>query len=409
MGVDGWQRYKLSELCNEKIANGVFNDPKFVGDGYKLINVVDLYSPFRIRSDNLKRLNVEHSVFQKNRVEAGELFFTRSSLKLEGIAHCNIFEQSEDGVIYECHIMRIKPNKALVNSGFLKEYCLSYKSRRYFMSHAKTGTMTTMDQKSLGGLPVLLPPLPEQKKIAKILSSVDEAIQSTQAVIDQSQKVKKGLLQQLLTKGIGHTKFKKTEIGEIPESWEVVPLSSYGNISTGKTPSTKKQEYWGGDIQFVSPGDFSEKEPFIHQTGRYVTQEGSSQSKISQKGSVLVVCIGSTIGKTGIATKDCVTNQQINTVNCKPETSEFVYELCANLKKTLQMLSGKQAVPIVNKTTFSNVQVPYPPMEERKDMSLIFQFHNDEINKNYNVLNGLKTLKAGLMSDLLTGRVRVKV
>jgi hypothetical protein len=71
---------------------------------------------------------------------------------------------------------------------------------------------------------LLLPPLPEQKKIAAILSSVDDAIAATRKVIEQTEQVKKGLLQTLMTRGIGHTRFKKTEIGEIPEGWEVVPL-----------------------------------------------------------------------------------------------------------------------------------------------------------------------------------------
>ena len=74
--------------------------------------------------------------------------------------------------------------------------------------------------------PLLLPPLPEQTKIAAILSSVDEAIAATQSVIDQTRKVKQGLLQDLLTRGIGHTRFKQTEIGEIPEAWEVKRLDS---------------------------------------------------------------------------------------------------------------------------------------------------------------------------------------
>ena len=72
---------------------------------------------------------------------------------------------------------------------------------------------------------IAVPPLPEQKKIADILTSVDESIQTTQKVIDQSEKVKQGLLQKLLTKGIGHTEFKQTELGEIPVEWEVERVS----------------------------------------------------------------------------------------------------------------------------------------------------------------------------------------
>ena len=67
----------------------------------------------------------------------------------------------------------------------------------------------------------LYPPLKEQQKIASILSNVDELIQKTEQIIEQTQRLKKGLMQRLLTKGIGHTKFKKTELGEIPEEWKL--------------------------------------------------------------------------------------------------------------------------------------------------------------------------------------------
>ncbi len=68
------------------------------------------------------------------------------------------------------------------------------------------------------------PPLPEQQKISSILSKVDEQIEQTEQIIEKTELLKKGLMQKLLTKGIGHTKFKKTELGEIPEEWEIVEL-----------------------------------------------------------------------------------------------------------------------------------------------------------------------------------------
>jgi type I restriction enzyme S subunit len=87
-------------------------------------------------------------------------------------------------------------------------------------------------------LKILVPPLIEQKKIAAILGSVDEAIGATRAVIEQTRRVKQGLLQQLLTRGIGHTRFKQTEIGEIPEAWEVVELDDviHGKPTNGRSP-----------------------------------------------------------------------------------------------------------------------------------------------------------------------------
>ncbi len=84
-----------------------------------------------------------------------------------------------------------------------------------------------------GRVRVSSPPLHEQRRIAEILSSVDEAIAATRAVIEQTGKVKQGVLERLLTKGIGHTRFKQTEIGEIPDGWELKPVDELCVLSNG--------------------------------------------------------------------------------------------------------------------------------------------------------------------------------
>ena len=88
-----------------------------------------------------------------------------------------------------------------------------------------------------------IPPLPEQQKIASILSNVDNLIQKTDQIIEQTQRLKKGLMQKLLTKGIGHTKFKKTDLGEIPEEWPIVKLKDI--VSSYKNGIYKKSSYYG--------------------------------------------------------------------------------------------------------------------------------------------------------------------
>lgn len=111
-----------------------------------------------------------------------------------------------------------------VSERFLLNLLAARATIDYAVKHSAGTKMPRTKWRSLASMPVLVPPLPEQKKIAEILGSVDEAIQGTQAVIDQTRKVKQGLLQRLLTRGIGHTRFKQTEIGEIPESWGVDEL-----------------------------------------------------------------------------------------------------------------------------------------------------------------------------------------
>lgn len=100
----------------------------------------------------------------------------------------------------------------------------------YFLSNYGLGKLNeatgvpSLSRDNLYNIEVPTPPLAEQRKIAAILTSVDDAITATQRIIDQTEVVKRGLMQQLLTKGIGHTEFKQTEIGEIPTEWKVLTL-----------------------------------------------------------------------------------------------------------------------------------------------------------------------------------------
>jgi restriction endonuclease S subunit len=109
-----------------------------------------------------------------------------------------------------------------------------------------------LSKSQFAGLRLLLPPLPEQRKIAAILSSVDEATETTQAIIDQLQVVKQAMMAELLTRGIPgqHTRFKRTEIGEVPEAWDTTTLGEACHITTGKLDSNAARA--GGAYPFFT-------------------------------------------------------------------------------------------------------------------------------------------------------------
>lgn len=321
---------------------------------------------------------------------------------------CGIVPPALDGAVVSNEYSVLRPNFKL-----LLEF-LGYLSHSiYFQQtcfHASVGVdveKMIFDCERWLEFKIHLPPLHEQRRIAEILSSVDYAIAATRAVIEQTRTVKRGVLEHLLTKGIGHTRFKQTEIGDIPEGWDVKPLSGFGKVYTGKTPSTSNDDYWGGNILFVTPGDLSDDAAVVFGSDRCVSEDGARQGRIMPAGAVTVTCIGSTIGKTGILRKPAMTNQQMNTICCSTDVSLFVYEVCVSLRSHLQKVSGKQAVPIVNKTTFENIMVAHPPLDEQIEISRIAHGFQEALVKHTEALRRLDVLKSALMSDLLTGRKRV--
>ena len=405
MVPEGWQILKLSDLSQTKIGNGAFNDPKRVGNGYKLINVVNLYTPRRIAPNNLKRLDLSEKEFRSFKVEKGDVFFTRSSLKVEGIAHCNIFDSEDEDVVYECHIMRVRPKRELVDPKFLHEFCVSHQARKYFMSHAKTGTMTTIDQKGVGGLPVPLPPLPEQKKIARILSTWDRAIETVERLIANSKAQKKALMQQLLT---GKRRFPGFE-GE----WQEVKLGTLCEVRRGASPRPIKDPKWFSDEGrgWVRIADVTASPSrYLEKTTQYLSQEGTEKSVAVDPGD-LIMSICATIGVPKIlGIPACIHDGFVVFRGWHGKLHlEFLFHFLGHVSSMLANSGQPGTQKNLNTTIVSNIRVPKISQEEQKKIAdTLTKCEEDTLNL-MDQHRLLHSQKKALMQQLLTGKMRVKV
>lgn len=106
-----WEITPLINLSINGFSNGAFNDPNKVGSGYRIINVKDMYIDGTINIDTLNRVAIDEKEFSKNRVEYGDIFFTRSSLVKEGIAHSNVNLNTVDDLTFDGHLIRMRPKK----------------------------------------------------------------------------------------------------------------------------------------------------------------------------------------------------------------------------------------------------------------------------------------------------------
>ena len=140
------------------------------------------------------------------------------------------------------------------------------------------------------------------------------------------------------------------------KGWRKTTIGELGHVVTGTTPSPAVIGFYEGDIPFVTPGDLG-KSLLVNDTERTLTQAGLEQAKSIPPGAILYTCIGATIGKSAIAARDLATNQQINSVICRPDKidNRFFYYLLQFLTNGIKDLASTQAVPIVNKSTFENV------------------------------------------------------
>jgi len=272
-------------------------------------------------------------------------------------------------------------------------------------------TRMKLNQKSLKTIPIQIPPLPEQKKIASILSSVDKSIEKTDEVIEETKELKKGLMQELLTKGIGHSEFKDSQFGKIPKSWKIEPLNKIAEVTGGNTPRRSTEEYWGGDIPWLTPSQLTgEIINEIDKTDEYITEKGfkNSSVKLLPVGTVMLTS-RATIGETVINKVPMTTNQGFANIICKDDKlfNYFVLYLLRYLTPKLEALAGGSTFLEISRTSVRSLNIPVPPLEEQKKIASILSSVDAKIKKEEEYKEKLERLKKGLMQKLLTGEIRV--
>lgn len=186
----------------------------------------------------------------------------------------------------------------------------------------------------------------------------------------------------------------------LPASWSMQTLASQATIVTGKTPSTKSPELWGGDIPFVTPTDIG-GDTYVGECARHLTDAGAALMKLIPAKSVLVTCIAS-IGKMAISNKKCVTNQQINAViPHNVEDYKYLYYAIQSKIPELKAISGKTAVSIVNKSDFSKLEIAVPPARERRLIAEILSSVDEAIEATQAVIEQTRKVKRAALQAAL--------
>ena len=202
--------------------------------------------------------------------------------------------------------------------------------------------------------------------------------------------------------------YKQTEVGVIPEDWVVKRLGDLAPIQTGNTPPTRDPRNYGDEFLFVSPVDMGSSK-YISRTEKMLAKKGFSISRPFPAGSVLFVCIGSTIGKSGVAPVALTSNQQINAVfPSETVTTDYLYYAVSAAAGRIRSLAGEQAVPIVNKTQFSETAISLPSTRaEQEAIAGALSDADALIESLGQLLTKKRQIKQGAMQELLTGNKRL--
>lgn len=393
---EGYKKTELGLIPNEWDVK-LLNDICEVNPKKEILNENDRVSFISMEqvSNSGGVINTSDRIYKE--VSKGYTGFRNKDVLLAKITPC--FENGKRALVdnlingvgfgsTEFHVLRSK--EKISSSNFLYYYINTHR----FRSLAELNMTGSAGQKRvpttfLNEIKLVVPTLKEQEKIADILSTVDSQIDDTDKLIEKTKELKKGLMQRLLTKGIGHTEFKKTEVGEIPVEWEVKKLRDIVDICYGK--SQKDVEVEDGKYKILGTGGVI----------------GYTNDFLWDKASVL-------IGRKGTIDRPQYIDEPFWTVDTlfytklkEKNLAKWLYYYLSNID--LKKYNEATGVPSLSVTNLNLITIATPLLTEQEKIVDILLSVDIQIEEYESKKRRLEELKKGLMQQLLTGKIRVKV
>jgi type I restriction enzyme S subunit len=334
-------------------------------------------------------------------------------------------KKSDLPLLLNTSIIRFKPKDTDVMSLNFLNFLLEDNSFLYNLYSQSTGSaQVNVGPTHLKKLFITIPKTSkEQNKIAEILSKVDNAISETEIIIAKYNRIKTGLIQDLLTKGIdekGNIRseethdFKDSPLGRIPKEWDFLPITNVYDLKSGITPLRSNKKYFSREgHNWVKTLDLNED--YLFETEEKVSDYALNNTslKLMPVNSILIAMYGGweQIGRTAILKKEAGTNQAITCLsNPKFEmNSDFVQLLLQYYRfKWKQFAVSTRKDPNITKTDIENFILTFPKdITEQNKIADKINSIKENISLNEVQLNKLKSIKTGLMQDLLSGKKRI--
>jgi type I restriction enzyme S subunit len=388
---------------------------------------MDVYSNDYIRSDlSFMAATATAAEVAKFKVDRGDVLITKDSETPDDIGIPAVVMDDIADLICGYHLALIKPNRKLVDPVFLSKQLSTTDTANYFYRYAAGSTRYGLSNGAVANTQISFPALQYQQKIATILTSIDTAIEKTEALIAKYQQIKAGLMHDLFTRGVrpnGQLRaprdqapelYQQTAMGWIPREWKARDLGTACDWYSGGTPSKRVEAWWEGTFPWLSPKDMKQFE--LSDTEDHVTREAANiGSRIVPTNSVFIVVRGMILAHSFpvvLSGSELSFNQDVKAVIGKlPLENRFLaYWMVANtnlfLRKTTEATHGTKRFDLRD---LYEVIIGIPSKDEQKRIFRRLDTLVRRIDLEKAQLQKLQRQKLGLMQDLLTGKVPVKV
>ena len=367
------------------------------------------------------------------------LFETKERITSAGIANSNVKRVAAQTVLMSFKLSLGKvavagtdlyTNEAI--AAFRPGQALDSRFLYYALPDAVSRTATdvaikgaTLNKASLAAIPLRHPALPIQQRIAAIITNVDNAIESTEALIEKHQQIKAGLMHDLFTRGVlasGELRPTRAAAPELyreqsgswfPEGWQFERLDDLALRGSGHTPNKDVAEYWNGGIKWVSLADSYRLDTlYISDTESTISHRGiQNSSAVLHPAGIVVLSRDAGVGKSAITTEPMAVSQHFMCWKCDQRLdNHFLYYWLQFQKRTFENIAMGSTILTIGLPYFKKLRIACPvDLEEQRRIAIRLKAADENLFALQRRLSKLRTQKLGLMQDLLTGKVPVKV
>ena len=398
--VKPWETATIGDFLDFK--NGLNKGKEFFGYGTPIVNYTDVY-----KNRGLKKADIRGKVcltldeIHRFDVRKNDVFFTRTSETPDEVGMSSVLLEDVENGVFSGFVLRGRPK----NDMFVPEYCKYCFSTEAVRNAIITGcTYTTRaltNGKQLSAIELPVPPKPEQEAIAEALSDIDSLIVNLEKLIVKKKAIKQGAMQELLT--------GKRRLPGFDGEWKVCALEELCDMFSGGTPNSRIGSYYGGDIPWVSISDISVSGKYLINTEKTLTRDGLENSSARlYPAKTLLFAMYASIGKCCIANHSVSSSQAILGIyNFRNVTCQFLYYYLSFNQKTFVEMGQTGTQSNLSKKIVQKIPVFLPELNEQIAIVNILSDMDDELNTLEENLKKYQMIKQGMMSELLTGNIRL--
>ena len=429
----GWDEIYLGDLFDFR--NGLNKAKEFFGSGTPIVNYMDVFESSGLRAVDISgRVTLSPEEIERFNVRRGDVFFTRTSETVEDIGVAAVMLDNPLDTVFSGFVLRARPRTDRLDDRF-KQYCFTLDSvRSQIVSNATYTTRALTNGNVLSSVKINVPPLPEQRAIAAALSDVDDLLDSLDALIAKKQAVKQATMQQLLTgrtrlpgfsgdftqeslfatardaqqDGTSSLRFFNAN-APTPKGWKNATLGDTMTSQQGGTPSKGHNDYWGGEVPFVTAADLTEFRVGSKNSRSFLTTQGlnSGATAICEPGTLLLAT-RTRVGQVGIANELMGASQDITVLKpnglVEPTLLYWILKYCAT---ELQRNSRGTSIQGITRNDVDSLPIFLPTLPEQRAIANVLSDMYSEIEALERRRDKTEAIKQGMIQELLTGRIRL--